>query len=66
MVSLCSENDQGPVAFNIIGNLKEFHRQHIVWCSTLTHVLQVRNVLICSDAPSDGHPTPLLEAKPLL
>ena len=34
MVSLCSEKDQGPVAFNIIGNRKEFHRQHIVWCST--------------------------------
>ena len=32
-------------------------------CMALTHVLYVRNVLICSDAPSD--PTPLLEAKPL-
>jgi hypothetical protein len=63
MVSLCSENDQGHGAFNIIGNLREIHRQHLVWRPTLTHVLHVRNVLICSDAPSD--PTPLLEATPL-
>ena len=63
MVSLCFENDQGHGAFNIIGNLREIHRQHLVWLPTLTHVLHVRNVLICSDAPSD--PTPLLEATPL-
>ena len=50
MAHLCSENDQGPVAFNIIGKLREIRRQHLVWFPTyvliIAHVLHVRNVLI--------------------
>ena len=48
MVSLCSEDDQGHVAFNIIAWLGEINRRQLCAKKSIVSVCSVCSVLLCS------------------